>query len=530
MSDASQTRSASVPGPGRDIEPLLDARQFSKTFGVSCVLKDVDISVRRGEVRGLVGQNGSGKSTFIKLLSGVYELEAGAQLWIRGREVSRHAAANRGASLGLGVMHQDLGLEPSMSVLDNFLLNAAGSPLRRIRWAREKDRVRDAIEAYGLEVDVRRPVGDLSRGESAVVALARAFERIAEGFGVLVLDEPTASLEDSNAQALFTAIRATRDRGCGVLLVSHDLAEIRRVCDTVSVLRDGALVASGDVADFSERDLIRAVVGKDIGALYPAQPTGVNSPAVLTASNIRGRIIRDLSLELHEGEVVGLTGLAGMGQDEVPGLLYGAEQLLGGRVALFGKPYRPRPKESMARGVILLPADRRSLGGDPETSVADNLTLPIARRYYRRARMDRNALERDVRRALEAFDVRPPHPQLQFGHLSGGNQQKALLAKWLRLFGMARVLLLHEPTQGVDIAARQDIFRMIRESVATGATVLYVSTELEDLAHLCDRVIVVRHGQAVAEFARPHLTATALAVAALASQPQGSKEAISVDG
>jgi ribose transport system ATP-binding protein len=144
--------------------------------------------------------------------------------------------------------------------------------------------------------------------------------------------------------------------------------------------------------------------------------------------------------------------------------------------------------------------------------------------------MDRNALERDVRRALEAFDVRPPHPQLQFGHLSGGNQQKALLAKWLRLFGMARVLLLHEPTQGVDIAARQDIFRMIRESVATGATVLYVSTELEDLAHLCDRVIVVRHGQAVAEFARPHLTATALAVAALASQPQGAKEAISVDG
>lgn len=514
--DDCQTRG----GPGADFGTgpvLLDARAFTKVFGAARVLDGVDISVRAGEVRGLVGQNGSGKSTFIKLVAGVYELEPGASLAIAGSDVSGLTARGRAESLALGIMHQDLALEASMSVLDNFILDPATSRLRRIRWAAEAERVGAVLRGYGLDVDVRRELGELSPGQRAVVALARAFDRIAHERGILILDEPTASLEDHDARTLFSAIKLARDRGCGILFVSHNLAEVRGVCDSVSVLRDGALVASGMIAEFSELDLIRAIVGKDIGELYPPPPVPSTLPAALTGVALRGRTVRDLSFELRRGEILGITGLAGMGHDELPGLIYGSTQLASGEVRLSHQAYRPTPRSALARGIVYLPADRRSLGGDMGATVADNLTLPIASRYFRRGRIDEKTVRREVRQALERFDVRPANPDIQLGHLSGGNQQKALLAKWLDLYGAARILLLHEPTQGVDVGSRQDIFRLIRETARAGKSVLYASSEYEDLAHLCDRVIVLRDGEAVAELAPPHLDAAALAAASLAS-------------
>jgi len=517
--DDSQTRSGAGDRGGRRDEgtPLLEATRFAKTFGETQVLRGVDISVDPGEIRGLIGQNGSGKSTLIKILTGFHAPDPGGQLWLRGQEVSLPVSGPRAAALGLGVMHQDPGLEGTLSVLDNFLLDGSAACLRRIRWRREKRRVAEKLETYGLRIDVRRPVQELTSSQRAVVAMARAFDRLGHtGLGVLVLDEPTAALERGDVETLFAGIRAAQARGCGVLFVSHDLGEVRGLCDTVSVLRDGVLVAEGLMSEFTELDLIRAIVGKDIGDLYPPIPPSRKTPVVLSARNLHGDVLRGLSLEIHEGEIVGVTGLAGMGQDELVDLLYGTRPLRAGGVYLSGDRHDPKPRKSIARGMILLPADRKAQGGDASSTVTDNLTLPIVKRYFRAGRMDRASAARDVRAVLEEFDVRPRDPSRLLGELSGGNQQKALLAKWLSLFGEARVLLLHEATQGVDVGARQEIFGLIRESAARRLGILYVSTEHEDLAHLCDRVIVIRDGRIAAETDNANLDAATITALALA--------------
>lgn len=500
---------------------LLEAQELSKSFGATRVLTAVDIAVRPGEVRGLVGQNGSGKSTLIKILTGFHEPDPGGALRLRGEDVPLPVSGTRAAALGLGVMHQDPGLEPSLSVLDNFLLDASAPSLRRIRWRRRAVEVSRVLAGYGLDVDVRRPIEELTSSQRAVVAMARAFHRLGQDdAGILVLDEPTASLEHGDADTLFTGIRAARDRGCGVLFVSHDLDEVRSVCDTVTVLRDGVLVAEGVIGEFSELELIRAIVGKDIGDLYPPVPAPRSGPVALRAHRLNGAVLREFSLEIREGEVVGVTGLAGMGQDELPEVLFGARPLTGGEVELYGERHEPEPRRSIAKGLILLPADRKALGGDMASTVADNLVVPVVGRYFRKGRMRHDVAVADVRAVLEEFDVRPPDPHRLLGELSGGNQQKALLAKWLSLFGSARILLLHEATQGVDVGARAEIFRLIRDSAAKGLAVLYVSTEHEDLANLCDRVVVVRDGRIAAEVDKAHLSGARISALALATERQ----------
>jgi ribose transport system ATP-binding protein len=314
-------------------------------------------------------------------------------------------------------------------------------------------------------------------------------------------------------------VRAARDRGCAVLFVTHNLDEVLAHCDTVSILRDGHLVAEGAVADLTESDLITAIVGRAIGDLYPPQATvAADRPVALAVRGLSGGGLSGVDLDLHEGEILGVTGLAGMGQDALPLLLYGASRAHGGEVRLADGPLRLDPREALRRGVVLVPADRKSLGGDMAASIEQNLTLPVLGRYWRRGRLDRAGERNDVISVLARFDVRPAEPQRLLGQLSGGNQQKALLGKWIELYGQAKVLLLHEPTQGVDVGARQEIFRFIREAADRGASILYVSTEHEDLAHLCDRVLIVRDGAFVAELHAP-LDPDAIVARSLASAP-----------
>jgi ribose transport system ATP-binding protein len=484
---------------------LLEARRFAKTFASTTVLHDVDVDLRGGEVRALLGQNGSGKSTFIKLLTGFHEPDPGATLRVRGTEVAMPVHWQDVSRLGLCVMHQDLGLEQTLSVTDNFMLGGTEwrSSLRRISWRRQHREVRRSLERFGLDLDPSQPVTQLSGPERAVVALVRALHQLGDEAGILVLDEPTASLEREAVEALFGAVRAARDRGCGVLFVSHNLDEVLRLCDTVTILRDGRLVEEGPVTAFTHDSLVSAIVGREIGELYPPAPPHRDLPVALQADDLRGETIGGVDLRLHEGEILGVTGLAGMGQDELPMLLYGASPCAGGRVRVFGEEHRPDPRASLDAGMALVPADRKRLGGDMAATLEQNLSLPVLERYWRRGAIDRASERQDVLSLLRSFDVRPADPLRKLGELSGGNQQKLLLGKWIELFGEARILLLHEPTQGVDVGARQEIFRFIRAAADRGVAVLYVSTEHEDLAHLCDRVLVLRGGRVRAELERP---------------------------
>lgn len=483
----------------------LIGRGLSKTFGPTLALRDADLALAPGRVRALLGQNGSGKSTLIKILAGFHDPDPGGELTVHGRPVSFPLRTDTLASLGVGFMHQDLGLEETMTIVENYVIGQ-GRLLGPVRWRSRSREVALALREFGLDLDVTLPVSGLTAGQRSVLALARAVRHVGREGGILVLDEPTASMDRDGVELLFGAVRRLTERGAAVLFVGHNLEEAMALCDDVTVLRDGAVVADAPVSSFDEESLIRAIVGRDIGQVYPPAQHRPDSDVVLAVDDLQGHTVRGVSLRLHAGEVLGVTGLAGMGHDEVPELVYGHHRPAGGEVRVGGVPVPAEPPAAMRAGVVLVPGDRKRMGVHTGATVEENVSLPVGPRFYRRGWTRRTAMRRSVERMLEHYDVRPRQPRALMGQLSGGNQQRAIIGKWLELFGDAKVLLLCEPVHGVDVAARQAIFRHIRRAADEGIAVLYVSSEHEDLAHLCDRVIVMRNGRAVVELSGDLLT------------------------
>jgi ribose transport system ATP-binding protein len=396
------------------------------------------------------------------------------------------------------------------------MIDGSGS-VRPVHWARARRRVTAALGEFGLEVDVSGPVSGLTAGQRAVLALARAVRHVRGEGGILVLDEPTASLDRDGVDLLFHAVARLRERGAGVVFVGHNLEEALRLCDEVTVLRDGEVVLDAPTEGLDESALIRAILGRDIGSVYPVATTRPTEGVVLSVEGLTGDLVRGVSFAVHTGEILGVTGLAGMGHDEIPQLVFGHHRPVAGEVRVAGRALPADPARCLDEGVVLISGDRKRVGADSSATVAENVSLPVTPRYYRRGRLSHARVRDDVERMLRQFDVRPPRSDLQMGQLSGGNQQKAVVGKWLSVYGRARVLLLAEPVHGVDVAARQAIFRHIREAADRGIAVLYVSSEHDDLAHLCDRVLVMRHGTVRSELGGDALTAHDLTAACLRS-------------
>ena len=491
--------------------PAISVRNFSKTFSGRTVLRSVDLDVLPGEVHGLVGQNGSGKSTFIKILAGYHSPDPGAALDVRGETVSLPLDPGDPRSLGMSFVHQDLGLAETMSVVDNLRVGRYETGFAwRIPWRRERARVAAALTRFGLSVSPDTQISDLRDVERATVAILRAVDQLTvdEGVqqGLLVLDEPTAYLPRDGVDRLFATIREAAAMGVGVLFVTHRLEEVQALTDRVSILRDGNLVETAATAALSERELIQRILGRTLEELYPGSHDPQRDLA-LSAQNVSGPVVQDFSLDVARGEVVGLTGLLGMGHDHVLYHLFGAERALGGSISLDGKTHDLRdmyPRKAMAAGIALLPGNRQRDGSAPPATVTENVTLATVRSYFLHGVLRRRRERRDVQKVLTKFDVQPPEPGRTFATLSGGNQQKALVGKWFQI--EPSVLLLHEPTQGVDIGARGQIFGHIQDAAKAGMSLILASTEHEDLAHLCDRVIIFRNGAAVAELQGDSLT------------------------
>lgn len=472
------------------IEPRLRLENVSKTFIGTRALSDMTMSIGPGEIHALVGQNGSGKSTLIKILAGYYAPDSGT-LAMSGRVRKLPLTPQSAAEMNLRFVHQNLGLIASTTVLEAV---RAGEwrPLRPIVWRREERMVTALLAELGADISPRDLIGQLAPSQRAIVAIIRALQDIKGTESVLVLDEPTASLNRVDAARLFTALRRLRDAGHSILFVSHRLDEVLAVCDHVTVIRDGRDVLEARAADLDEETLVRAIIGRDVDNLYPGRATPKEQTA-LELNDLSGEVIRRLSLTMHRGEIVGITGLAGMGQDELPYLIFGAQPRQAGTVLMAGSTMgSARPRHSVAAGIALVPADRETAGSIRAASVGENLTMGVIRRFFRggflRERMERSY----VGALLHEFDVYPPRTDFAFGALSGGNQQKALLAKWLQ--STPSVVLLHEPTQGVDVGSRKQIFRIIRRTADHGAAIAIFSVEYADLAHLCNRVIVLRDG------------------------------------
>lgn len=479
----------------------MEARGFAKTFSGRRVLQDVDLTVETGEIHGLVGQNGSGKSTFIKILAGFHDPDQGAVLRIDGRDVDLPLGPHDPAKLGLGFVHQDLGLVETATVLENLCVGRYQTGLGwHIRWRRERERVSGALARFGIAVSPDAVVSTLREVDKARVAILRAVEQLRDrSRGVLILDEPTAYLPVDGIGHLFQTIREVAATGIGVLFVTHRLEEIFSITDRVSVLRDGQLIGTHKTETLSEEQLISQILGFALERLYPDRPRPTDSVA-LRVRQLHGSMVRGLSFELNRGEILGLTGLLGMGWEQVPYLLFGAEpawegsaEVIGNQVALPGLA----PRKAIKMGFALIPANRLRDGLVPLASVAENVTLPTINSYFDHGTLHLKRETSAVARLMDHFRAVPREPKQAIATLSGGNQQKVILAKWF-----ARdptVFLMHEPTHGVDVGARRQIFERVREAAQAGKAVLVASSEQEDLAALCHRVIVFRNGRPVSE-------------------------------
>lgn len=498
------------PPPARAAKDgrVLVARGLSKTFGPRTVLSDFGIELRSGEVHALLGQNGSGKSTFIKILTGYHAPDAGGSVTVGGSEVRLPLQPQQPQELGLAFVHQDLGLVPELSILENLRVGRYETRMGwRIPWRRERRALRERLGRFGLDVDPDATVASLSEADRAIVAIVRATDQLAHvERGLLVLDEPTVYLTRDAVQELFGTVRRFAADGHAVLIVTHRLEEVFEVADRLTVLRDGRHVVTTATADTDEAGLVEHILGRSMGRLYP-RTVDRRGDVVVRARWVRGASLRGLDFELRRGEVLGVTGLIGMGFEELPYLLVGAGlpageiEVSGRRLDLSGLT----PRAALRHGIAVLPADRARRGGVAEATVLENVTLPTLARFFRGGRLHHRDERRHGRRLLGGFDVRPLDPLAGFATLSGGNQQKALLAKW---FDTApEVLIMHEPTQGVDIGARQQIFAQVERASEDGKALLIASVEYEDLAHLCHRVIVVREGHPVAELHGEDLSA-----------------------
>jgi ribose transport system ATP-binding protein len=483
---------------------------LSKTFGATRALRDVSVGVSKGRIHGLVGGNGSGKSTLIKILAGVHRGDAGGIVRVGGEEVPADEVTPATAMrCGLRFVHQDPATFPGMTVAENFAIGSVhGFPRTgmRIAWKELHARTGEALERFDISARPDDPLERLAPAQRTMVAIARALRAHDERSDVvLVLDEPTASLPEHEVETLLDAIRRCAAAGETILYVSHRLEEVLSIIDEVTVLRDGAAVMTGTAVGLTTEDLIEAIVGGAL-ELEPRAERDRSSRAVLELEHLRGGPLTDVSLQVASGEIVGIAGLLGSGRSELLQMVFGALQPDGGRMLLDGAPFAPAaPGEAMQAGIAFVPEDRSRDAAFPDLSVSINLGMAQLDEYSSRVRLADRRMRADATDSIARFGIRCPNGDAALSELSGGNQQKTIVARWL--LRNPRVFLMDEPTQGVDVGARQDLYRLIEGGRAKGMAGLMVSSDLDELAQVCDRVLVLRDGRVVGQAQGATLTA-----------------------
>lgn len=471
----------------------LQIRGLAKSFGGEQALCGVDFDVRPGEVHALVGSNGSGKSTLIKVLAGFHQPDDGASCSVGETPLILGDAASADAA-GVRFVHQELGLVGSMSTVDNLGLGR-GYQVRNgfIRWKAERNRARSLLMALGEVVDVTAPVERLTLAERTLIAIARATDVPEGDLKFLVLDEPTASLGGPDARRLFGVVERVRSNGVGVVLVSHHLDEVLGVADRVTVLRDGARVGTFDKEHLDRDRLIELMTGRRLTTSGPQPSARQGGDPLLTVRGLEGRVLRGVDLDLWPGEVLGVVGLTGSGSEELPEILFGLAPRAAGTVTVASELVSSLEASRVQKlGMWLVSGDRGKYGVVPTFSVAENITLSDLAAFVSGGFLRRSRERTDVERWIKTFDIRTSSPGSNISSLSGGNQQKAILARTLRT--SVKVLVLDDPTRGVDVAAKEEIHKLMEAAVADGMAILLCSSDHGEVARLCRRTLVLKKG------------------------------------
>jgi rhamnose transport system ATP-binding protein len=481
--------------------PLIELRGISKAYGGVHALSDVSLAIARGSVHALVGENGAGKSTLVKILTGVVHADTGDVL-VDGQpqRISDPQAAHR---LGLIAMYQEPTVFPDLTVAENvFAGRQPRGRLHTVDWGRMRASVRDLLAELGVDFGPDTPVRGLGVADRQLLEIAKALSASAR---LLIMDEPTAALSPHEVEALFATVRRLRERGVAIVFISHRLDEVMAIADTVTVLRDGRHVATQPAAHLSQGELVRLMVGRSLDALFPKQDAEVGDVVLRASGLYRRGFFTDVSFELKRGEIVGLAGFVGSGRSEVARAIFGIDRLDGGDLWIEGRRFRPRsPRKALRRGLAYLPEDRLQQGLVQTMSIARNASMAVLPELTPGG-LVRPARERTLaQRFMEQLRIKATSPSQVVRSLSGGNQQKVVLSKWLA--AEPRILILDEPTHGVDVATKADVHRTISTLAASGLTILLISSELLEILAMSDRVLVMREGRLAAEIPRAEAT------------------------
>ncbi len=504
--------------------PLLEMRGISKTFPGVRALSGVSFAAYGSEVHALMGENGAGKSTLMKILSGAYQADPGGEIRLDGQPVVIHGPMDARRA-GIAIIYQELALAPNLTVAENIFIGremARGVLLDR---AGMEAACRPVLERLGVTFGPGTPVASLSTAEQQVVEIARA---LMANSRVLVMDEPTTSLSSRETDRLFALVRQLRADGLAIVYISHRMAEVYELSDRVSVLRDGTYVGTLTRDELSAERLVRMMVGRDLSSFYTKQhgDAAAHDPVLSVRGVGDGHFVRDCSFDLHAGEVLGFAGLVGAGRTELARLIYGADPRAAGQVSLGGQVLDIRePRQAVTAGLVYLTEDRKRLGLFLDMSVRDNINMDVIERDARPESLgvlDFAAARRRAKDAIRTLGIRVAGEQVGVGTLSGGNQQKVLLSRLLET--KPRVLLLDEPTRGVDIGAKSEIYRLINDLAQSGVGIVVISSELPEVIGVCDRALVMRDGKIVGEVRGAEMTQERIIAIATGAAAHGAAQ------
>lgn len=504
------------------VQPVLSLNNIGKTFPGVKALDDVSFDVRSGEVHALLGENGAGKSTLIKIVSGVHQPDSGS---IRIDSITVTIDSPGAAQQnGIATIYQELLLYPELSVAENiFMGHAPKNRFGLLDWQTMRNQARELLRSLDIhDLDVHQLVGSLSVGNRQRVEIAKALSQNAR---ILIMDEPTAALTGNDVDRLFALVRLLRERDVGVIYISHRLEEIFALADRVTVLRDGAAVGTQNVSDTTEENLINMMVGRTIGDLYPKQPANIAEPVLELQHLTRRPLTRNVSLTLHRGEILGLAGLVGSGRSELAQTLFGITPAHSGAIIRSGKPVHiNNPGTAIAMGIAYVPEDRSTQGLIREMTVRENSSMAVLKDLSNISFINR---EKEIQLAIDnvnQFNVRTHSIEQIVEKLSGGNQQKIVLGKWMA--SHPEILIMDEPTRGIDVGAKAEIHRLMSELANAGMAVLMISSELPEIMGMSDTIAVMREGQLVSTFTRQQATQEQIAAAMMGSQPVDYQEGV----
>lgn len=495
------------------MEHVIEMRGICKSFGGVPALKGADLTVRKGEIIALVGENGAGKSTLMRILTGIYQMDDGEIRYNDQPVCFRNAKES--SAVGVQIIHQEFNLFPNLSVAENiFLDNDRTVRKGLVNWKEMRTRARALVESIGGEFDVDAKVSTLTVQNQQIVEIAKALSADAR---VLIMDEPTSALPENEVQNLFKTIRALKAKGVAIIYVSHRLNEIFEICERIAVLRDGVTVAEKDVTQTTRDEIINLMVGREVDKLYPkfASTPGNEVLTVCGMSDPLG-LVKDLSFGVRAGEILGLYGLIGSGATECPEMIFGLVKRMVGTVKVNHEPLKKLSvPEAIQKGIAYVPADRHRQGIISQLSVRYNLSLAILRRISGKLFIHRAQETGVVQEYIEKLQIKCSDDSQSLEHLSGGNQQKVVISKWLAT--QPKVLILNDPTRGVDVGAKAEIYRIISELAVSGIGVVITSSDIEEILGMSDRILVFKKGRIVQEVDRKDATMAGLLAEAVSA-------------